>query len=113
VILMALDSAVFVSSLSATDWERDTDPPGEVHLIGNGIDMEAGLWRSVPGFTPEPVHWTLPDTEVILVLEGQARIEIEGGPVLELKPGDIATMPKGAVTTWHLTRPFKEFWVLA
>jgi uncharacterized cupin superfamily protein len=48
-----------------------------------------------------------------LVLEGAARIEIEGGPVLELAVGDLASLPAGARTTWHLTTPFKEFWVIA
>jgi hypothetical protein len=28
-------------------------------------------------------------TEVLLVLEGEAQIEIEDGPVLQLKPGDM------------------------
>ena len=28
-------------------------------------------------------------------------------------PGDMASLPKGAVTRWHLTLPFKEMWVLA
>jgi uncharacterized cupin superfamily protein len=49
---------------------------------------------------------------VILVLEGTARIEIEDGPTLELGVGDIASMPEGAVTTWHLSPRFKELWVL-
>jgi quercetin dioxygenase-like cupin family protein len=55
----------------------------------------------------------LPATQVLLVLEGEARIEIEGGPEVILKEGDMASLPKGAVTTWHLTLPFKELWVLA
>jgi uncharacterized cupin superfamily protein len=50
---------------------------------------------------------------VLVVLEGEARVEIEDGPVLELKVGDMACLPKGAATTWHLTLPFKEMWVLA
>jgi uncharacterized cupin superfamily protein len=33
--------------------------------------------------------------------------------VLDLKPGDLACLPKGAVTSWELTVPFKEMWVLA
>ncbi len=45
--------------------------------------------------------------------QGAVQIEIEGGPTLELKPGDMACLPKGAVTRWHLTLPFKEMWVLA
>jgi molybdopterin synthase catalytic subunit len=30
-----------------------------------------------------------------------------------LEIGDMAALPKGAKTRWHLTRPFKEMWVLA
>jgi len=54
----------------------------------------------------------VPAREVILVLEGAATIEIDDGPTLELKVGDIASMPEGAVTTWHLTPGFKELWVI-
>ena len=46
----------------------------------------------------------------MLVLEGAVRIEIHGGPTLELKVGDMASLPKGAVTTWHMTLPFREIW---
>jgi uncharacterized cupin superfamily protein len=46
------------------------------------------------------------------VLEGGARIEIDGGPRLDLGPCDMASLPKGAVTRWQLTLPFKEMWVL-
>ena len=47
------------------------------------------------------------------MLEGEVTIEIAGGPTLELKPGDLASLPAGLATTWHITPPFKEFWVLA
>ena len=45
-----------------------------------------------------------------MVLEGSARIEIEGGPTLELSVGDMASLPKGAVTRWHMTLPYREIW---
>jgi uncharacterized cupin superfamily protein len=109
---MEVESGVFVSKASAEEWEPDTDPPGDVHMLCSGDGLEAGLWRSVAGVTPEPVRWTLPSREVILVLEGTAKIELEKGPTLDLKVGDIASMPKGAVTTWHLSPGFKELWVL-
>jgi len=109
---MEVGPGVFTSSVLAEEWEPDTDPPGEVHVLRSGDGIQAGLWRSVPDLTPEPVRWTLPAREVILVLEGAARIEIEDGPTLELTVGDVASMPEGAVTTWHLTPGFKELWVL-
>jgi hypothetical protein len=39
------------------------------------------------------------------------RIEIEAGPTLDLAVGDMASMPKGAVTTWHPSADFKEIWL--
>jgi uncharacterized cupin superfamily protein len=104
---------VFVGKTSDAKWEPDTDPPGEVQILCEGVGLEAGFWRSVPGTTPQPARWTLPSREVVFVLEGTARIEIEDGPTVDLKAGDVASMPKGAMTTWHLSPDFKELWVLA
>jgi uncharacterized cupin superfamily protein len=83
---------------------------GEVHTLCAGVGLEAGLSRFTEA--PEPLTWTLPTREVLLVLEGEVRIEIAGGPTLELNVGDMASIAKGAQTTWHFTTPYKEFWVL-
>ncbi len=40
-------------------------------------------------------------------------IEIADGPTLTLKPGDLASLPPGLETIWHITPPFTELWVLA
>jgi len=40
-------------------------------------------------------------------------IEIAGGSTLMLKPGDLASLPAGLETIWHITPPFTELWVLA
>ena len=79
-------------------------------LVHDGA-VWAGLTRisSVDG----PITWTPEQRETVHVLEGSVRIEIAGGPMFELQPGDIASLPAGAVTTWHVTTPFREFWVLA
>lgn len=74
-----------------------------------GVWPKAGLTRQdeVDG----PISWSLPERETFLILEGRARIDIEGAPSLDLGPGNFASLPKGAVTTWHLTTPFRELWV--
>jgi uncharacterized cupin superfamily protein len=100
------------SHIQAEEWERDQDPPGEVHVLFAGAEMQAGLWRPVAGVTPDPVSWVLPARESILVLEGRGRIEIEGSATIDLTPGTMASLPKGAETTWHITPDFMEFWVL-
>ena len=82
-----------------------------MHVLCNADGTESGLSRFIE--PTEPIRWTLPARETILILEGAARIEIDQGSVLELSAGDIASLPAGARTTWHLTTPFKEFWVIA
>ena len=52
----------------------------------------------------------LPARETIVVLAGSVRIEVEDGPTLDLGVGDMASMPKGAVTTWYPSADFKEIW---
>lgn len=101
---------MFVSSVSADAWEPDPEVGGEMHVLCSGHGVESGLSRFTD--STEPIRWTLPGRETILVLAGAARIEIEDGPVLDLTAGDIASLPAGARTTWHLTTPFKEFWVI-
>jgi uncharacterized cupin superfamily protein len=109
---MEVGPGVFVSSTQTDDWEPDPEVPGsEMHELVHDGPVWAGLTRftSVDG----PTRWVPEQRETILVLEGSARIEIESGPTLELGPGDVASLPAGAQTTWHITTPFKEFWVLA
>ena len=103
---------VFVSSISAADWETDPDVAGsEMHELVNADGVWAGLTRftAVDG----PTTWVPSHRETIHVLEGQVSIEIVGGPTLMLKPGDLASLPAGLETIWHITPPFKELWVLA
>jgi uncharacterized cupin superfamily protein len=107
---MELHPGVFVSSVSAEAWEPDPDVGGEMHVLCSREGAESGLSRFTEA--TEPVRWTLPGRETVLVLEGAATIEIEDGPVLQLAAGDMASLPAGARTTWHLTTPFKEFWVI-
>jgi uncharacterized cupin superfamily protein len=107
---MEIHPGVFVSEVATEEWEFDPEVGGEMHLLCEGVGVEVGLSRFRGAV--DPVRWTIPERETLMVLEGEARIEIADGPTLELKPGDIASLPAGANTTWHLTTPFKEFWVI-
>ena len=112
---MEVHPGVFVSNVSTEEWQADPEIGGgaEEHVLFDTGTMRAGLSRFTKDADQQPPDWALPATQVVLVLEGEARVEIEDGPVLELKAGDMACLPKGAVTKWHLTLPFKEMWVLA
>jgi quercetin dioxygenase-like cupin family protein len=112
---MEVHPGVFVSEVSTEDFQLDPEVGGgaEEHVLFDRDGQRAGLTRVGKDADADLPTWVLPATEVLLVLEGEARIEIAGGPTLDLKPGDMAALPKGAETTWHLTLPFKEMWVLA
>jgi uncharacterized cupin superfamily protein len=108
---MQVHPGVFVSNIDTDDWRYDPEVGGEMHVLVEGEGGYAGMSRFVDDVTP--VSWTLPEREVLLVLEGAAHIEIEDGPTLNLKVGDMASIPKGAVTRWQLELPFKEIWFFA
>jgi quercetin dioxygenase-like cupin family protein len=113
---MELHPGVFVSNVDTEEgWQADPEIGGgaEEHVLFEFEGLRAGLSRFSEEADETLPVWTLPATEVLLVVEGAARIEIQDGPRLELSEGDMACLPKGAVTTWHLTLPFKELWVLA
>jgi uncharacterized cupin superfamily protein len=109
---MEAGAGVFVAKASTDDWEPDPDVPGsQMHELVHADGVWAGLTRfaSVDG----PVRWTPEQREVAMILEGSVRIELADGGSLELGVGDLFSLPPGVETTWHITTPFKEMWVLA
>jgi uncharacterized cupin superfamily protein len=103
---------VFVTSSTPDEWGPDPEVPGSaMHELVHADGLHAGLSRftEVNG----PVSWTPETREVALILEGSVRIELAVGASLELGVGDLVSLPPGVETTWHITTPFKEMWVLA
>jgi len=109
---MELQPGVFVSNVSTDDWEEDLEVGGEVHMLCEADGLQAGLSR-IRQAPEKPIPFKSEMRETIIILEGSVRIEIAGAATLDLKKGDIASIPKGAETLWHVTAPFKEMWVLA
>ena len=110
---MEVAPGIFVTATSTDEWQPHAFPEGELHVLCRDVGLHAGLWRSVPGTTPEQVGpWTAPSREAKIVLAGTAQVEIKDGPTLELKPGDILSLPKGSTSTWSVSDDYKEFWIL-
>ena len=106
-------AGVLVARAADQTWEPDPDVGGQMKVLYRGEGgVEAGLSRFTEPLA-EPIRWTLPAKETFYVLEGSARVEIAGGPTLEVGVGDMACIPAGAETTWHLTTPFVDFYVLS
>ena len=105
---MEVHPGVFVSNVMTDDWAADPEVGGEMHVLVEDETAYAGMSRFTT--TADLRAWTLPERETVLVLEGSAHIEVDGGPTLDLKVGDMASFPKGAVTSWHMSLPFREIW---
>jgi hypothetical protein len=102
---------IFASSLTTDEWEADPDVGGLMHILCDLPGYQAGFTRY--DIAPAPVSWTPPQRESFVILEGAARIEIAGGVALELGAGEAGSGPAATETTWHITAPFREFWVLS
>jgi uncharacterized cupin superfamily protein len=103
-------NGVFVSRVDADDWEHDEETGGLVHLLRADEAVQAGLWK--PGAVAgKVIHVELVADETLLVLEGSGQLQVDGGPALELRPGDMISLRKGARTRWVVDAAFREFWV--
>ena len=105
-----LGGGVFVSRVDSEEFEADEEIGGFTHTLVDDGAVSAGLWKPGSDVGDWPKTGVLPARETIVVLAGSVRIEIKGGPTLDLGVGDMASMPKGAVTTWHLSEDFEEIW---
>ena len=112
---MEVHPGVFVSNVATEEWQADPEIGGVPRSMCSSIPepCERGCHGSRRMLINNPRPGSCPPPRCSSCLEVRHRVEIEDGPVLELKAGDMACLPKGAATTWHLTLPFKEMWVLA
>jgi uncharacterized cupin superfamily protein len=66
-------------------------------VLSESVDgrVVRGLWRITEGTVTD-----VEQDELFVVLEGRATIEVEGGPTLDVGPGDVCVLESGARTTW-------------
>lgn len=81
-------------------WLRQADEQGKQPL--------AGMWRCEPSKFPYPfgLH------ETFVMTKGRLRVELEGGGTEEYGPGDTASYPIGAKSTWTVIEPVEHFFVV-
>ncbi len=106
---MEIHPGVFVSRLATEEWVPDPELAGRMHVLVKDDSQYVGLLR-IDEPTP-PQTWTLSVRQTVLVLEGGARVEIDGGPTLDLAAGDLFSLPAGTRATWHLTVAYRELWL--
>jgi uncharacterized cupin superfamily protein len=112
-------SRVFTSRVDSSEFEPfpfpdedvlEGEPNARVHWLrpeGQGSQM-VGVYRCEPAV----FRYAWEADETIHVVEGSVRIEVEGGPSVDLAPGGIASFSAGDRGVWHVLEPFCELFVL-
>lgn len=75
-------------------------------VVASGSPVEVGVWEHTTGTSTD-----VEAAEVFVVLAGRATVEVEGGPVLELRAGSIGVLAAGARTTWIVHEPLRKVYV--
>jgi uncharacterized cupin superfamily protein len=50
--------------------------------------------------------------EIFVVLRGRATIEVDGGPTLQVGPGDVGVLEAGAKTTWTVHDDLRKIYII-
>ena len=79
---MEVHPGVFVSNVATEEWQADPEIGGgaEEHVLFDTGTMRAGLSRFTKDADQQPPDWALPATQVLLVLEGEARPKLRMDP---------------------------------
>lgn len=77
--------------------------PDEGKLRSMGVNSWPIWKKGVSNF-----GWCYDAPEVCFILEGRAKVQPEGGEVVEFGPGDMVTFPKGMKCTWDIKQAVKK-----
>ncbi|MFN8028493.1 MAG: cupin domain-containing protein [Acidimicrobiia bacterium] len=83
------------------------DPVVRVLEIHDADDLGIGVWQHSAGVSTD-----VEVDEVFVVLSGRATIEVEGGPTLEVGPGDVGLYPAGTRTRWTVHETLRKVYVV-
>jgi uncharacterized cupin superfamily protein len=73
-------------------------------------NVDVGVWSCTEG------GWSItdrPDTEVIVLVLGRARISNADGTAVELVAGDVVVLPRGWSGRWDILEPVRKVFVTA
>lgn len=84
---------------------------GVVNWLRRDDQIQAGFWSCTPEEQPDIHEAEFASNETVFIIEGNLEVEIVGGIVHRLGPGDSASFAKGTVGRWKVLTPVKEFFV--
>jgi uncharacterized cupin superfamily protein len=102
----------FVAHVADTELEPDEldpasvlagDPKTSSAVLHTDGTVERGIWQITPGTVTD-----VEADEVFVVLIGRATIEIKGGATLEVGPGDVCVLDRGAETVWTVHETLRK-----
>lgn len=89
------------------------DPAGAVAWLRTASGGDGVLYAGMFTVAPSTFRYAFAGDETVHVLEGDVEISLDGGPSVRLRPGDIASFPKGARSTWTVVAALKKFFVIS
>jgi uncharacterized cupin superfamily protein len=91
----------------------DGEPAARVAWLRTGSGGEGMLYTGMFTAQPSTFRYTFGGDESFHVLDGDFDIAVDSGPVITLGPGDIASFPKGAASTWTIRAALRKFFVIS
>lgn len=89
------------------------EPRARVSWLRVGSGGDGVLYAGTFVLEPSVVRYTFAGDESFHVLEGDLDIAVDGGDVVTLGPGDLASFPKGARSTWTVRATLRKFFVIS
>ena len=106
-------AAEAAESFTGFDAVLDGEPAARVAWLRTGSGGEGMLYTGMFTAEPSTFRYTFGGDESFHVLDGDFDIAIDGGSVVTLRRGDIASFPKGASSTWTIREPIRKFFVIS
>lgn len=103
----ALDDSELEPAPLAPDQVVAGSPDVRVLALHDSDVLGVGVWQHGAGVSRD-----VEADEVFVVLSGRATVEVEGGPVLEVGPGDVGLLPAGARTVWTVHEALRKVYVV-
>ena len=95
---------------AAEGWERDEETGGLVHVVCTTDAVTVGLWKP-NGAAGALIEYQLDADETLVVLSGSGEVRVDGGEPIQLRPGVVASLPRGCQLSWLVDEEFRELWI--
>jgi uncharacterized cupin superfamily protein len=88
------------------EWVEEGSPEASGMVLSKSPDSRIvrGVWECTPG----RFRWNFTYDETVVVIKGQATVELESGEKVSLSPGVMAFFGRGQWSTWTIHEQFRK-----